>query len=155
MIKLNQNTGPKPYTDMNTKLRKKAKNNFEKYFFKLINSAVFRKTLENVRKYRHIKLVTTDWIRGYLVSKPNYHITELFTDFTLLAIKWKKTQILANKSVPLGLSILDLSKTVMYDFWYDYVKPKHSENTKLYYMDTYSIIVQIKTAFLWRHCRRC
>ena len=60
-----------------------------------------------------------------------------------------------NKSVPLGLSILDLSKTVMYDFWYDYVKPKHSENTKLYYMDTYSIIVQIKTAFLWRHCRRC
>ena len=87
MIKLNQNTGPKPYTDMNTKLRKKAKNNFEKYFFKLINSAVFRKTLENVRKYRHIKLVTTDWIRSYLVSKPNYHITELFTDFTLLAIK--------------------------------------------------------------------
>ena len=155
MIKLNQNTGPKPYTDMNTKLRKKAKNNFEKYFFKLINSAVFRKTLENVRKYRHIKLVTTDWIRSYLVSKPNYHITELFTDFTLLAIKWKKTQILMNKSVPLGLSILDLSKTVMYDFWYDYVKPKHSENTKLYYMDTYSIIVQIKTAFLWRHCRRC
>ena len=53
-----------------------------------------------------------------------------------------------NKSVPLGLSILDLSKTVMYDFWYDYVKPKHSENTKLYYMDTYSITVQIKTAFL-------
>ena len=67
MIKLNQKAEPKPYTDMNTKLRKKAKNNFEKYFFKLINSAVFRKTLGNVRKYRHIKLVTTDWIRAYLV----------------------------------------------------------------------------------------
>ena len=74
---------------MNTKLRQKAKNNFEKDFFKLMNNAVFGKTMENVRKYRDIKLVTTERIRNYLVSEPNYHTTKCFTE-NLLAIEMKK-----------------------------------------------------------------
>ena len=74
---------------MNTKLRQKAKNNFEKDFFKLMNNAVFGKTMENVRKYRDIKLVTTERIRNYLVSEPNYHTTKFFTE-NLLAIEMKK-----------------------------------------------------------------
>ena len=101
---------------MNTKRRQKAKNNFEKEFLKLMNNAVFGNTMENVRKYRDIKLVTTERRRKYLVSEPNYHTTKFFTE-NLLATEMKKTQILMNKPVYLGLSILDISKTVMYEFW--------------------------------------
>ena len=128
---------------MNTDLRRKAKNIFEKYFFKLMNNELFEKTMENVREHRHIKLVTTERRRNYLVSEPNYHTTKFFTE-SLLAIEMRKTQILMNKPVYLGLSILDLSKTVMYEFWYDYVKPKYGENAKLCYMDTDSFIVHVK-----------
>ena len=109
---------------MNTKLRQKAKNNFEKDFFKLMNNAVFRKTMENVRKHRNIKLIATKRKRNYLVSQPNYHTTKFFTKI-LLATEMRKTQILMNNPVYLGLSILDLSKTVMHEFWYDYVNPKY------------------------------
>ena len=109
-----------------------------------MNNAVFGKTMENVRKHRDIKLVTTERRRNYLVSEPNYHTTKFFTE-NLLAIEMRKTQILMNKPVYLGLSILDLSKTVMYEFWYDYVKPKYGENAKPCYMDTDSLIVPVKT----------
>ena len=109
---------------MNTKLRQKAKNNFEKDFFKLMNNAVFRKTMENVRKHRNIKLIATKRKRNYLVSHSNYHTTKFFTK-NLLATEMRKTQILMNNPVYLGLSILDLSKTVMHEFWYDYVNPKY------------------------------
>ena len=129
---------------MNTKLRQKAKNNFEKDFFKFMNNAVFGKTMENVRKHRNIKLVTTERRRNYLVSEPNYHTTKFFIE-NLLAIGMRKTQILMNKPVYLVLSKLDLSKTVMFKFWCDYVKPKYDENAKLCYTDTDSFIVQMIT----------
>ena len=115
---------------MNTEPRQKVKNNFEKDLFKLMNNAVSEKAMGNVRKHRNIKLVTTERRRTYLVSKPNYHAAKFFTE-NLLAIEIKQTQILMNKPVYLGLSILDLSKTVMYEFCYDYVKPKYGENAKL------------------------
>ena len=87
---------------MNTNLRQKAKNNFEKKFFKMMNNAVFRKTMDNVRKQRNIKLVTTERRRNYLVSKPDYRTTKFFTEH-LLAIELRKTQRLVNKPVYLGL----------------------------------------------------
>ena len=93
VIKFNQNAWLKPYIDMNTDLRKKAKNDFETDFLKLINNAVFGKTMENVRKHRDIKLVTTERRRNYLVSEPNYHTTKFFTE-TLLAIEMKKQRYL-------------------------------------------------------------
>ena len=128
---------------MNTDLRKKAKTDFEKDFLKLMINAVFRKTIENVRKNRDIKLVKTKRRKNYLVSEPNYHTIKLFTE-NLLAIEMKKIKILMNKSVCLGLSILELSKISMYNFRYNYVKPKYGEKEKLCYMDTYSFIVYIK-----------
>ena len=86
-----------------------------------------------MRKHRDIKLVTTKRRRNYLVSKPNYHTTKFFTQYLLAEeIKKKqKTQILMNKLVYLGLSILELSKILIYEFWYDYAKPKYSEKAKL------------------------
>ena len=90
---------------MNTKLRTEAKNDFEKDFFKLINDAVFGKTMENVRKHRDIKLVTTDERRNQLVSEPNYHITKYFSE-DLSANEMKRTKVKMNKSVYLGFSIL-------------------------------------------------
>ena len=80
------------------------KNEFEKYFFELMKNAIFRKTVENERKYRDIKLVTTERRKNYLVSKTNYHTTKLFTE-NLLAIQMRKTQILMNKLVSLDVLI--------------------------------------------------
>ena len=113
VIRFNQNASLKSYIAMNTDLRKKTKNDFEIIFFKLMNNAVFGKIMENGRKHRDIKLVTTERRRNYLVSEPNYHITKFFTE-KLLAIEMKKTEILMNKPVYLGLSTLELSKILMY-----------------------------------------
>ena len=129
---------------MNTKLRKKAKNEFGKDFFTLMNNSVFGKTMENERKDRDIKLVTTDKRRNQLVSEPNYHTTKYFSE-NLLAIEMKKTKVKMNKPVYLGMSILDISKTLMYEFWYNYIKPKYGDRAKLCYTDTDSIVIHIIT----------
>ena len=97
---------------MNTELKQKAKNNFEKDFVKLMNNAVFGKTMEIVIKHKHIKLVTTKRKNNYLLSQTNNHTTKFFME-NVLTMKMRKTQIIMNKPVYLGLSILDLSKTVM------------------------------------------
>ena len=144
VIQFNQESWLKPYIGMNTELRKQAKYNFEKDFFKLMNNAVFGKTMENVRKHRDIKLATTGKRRNQLVSEPNYHITKWFSE-NLFAIETKKTKVKMNKPVYLGLSILEISKTLMYEFWYDYTKPKYGDNVKLCYMDNDSFIMHFKT----------
>ena len=87
-----------------------------------MNNAVFGKAMKNVRKHRDIKLVATERRRNYLVSDASYHATKFFTE-PLLAIEMKKAQILMNKPVYLGLSIPELGKILMYEFWHDYVKP--------------------------------
>ena len=129
---------------MNTKLKKEAKNEFEKDFFKLMNNAAFGKTMENVRKHRDIKLVTTDRRRNQLASEPNYHTTKCFLE-KLMAIEMKETEVKINKPVYLGISILDIKKTLMYKFWYDYIKPKYQDRAKLCYMDTDNFVIHIET----------
>ena len=119
----------------------KVKNSFEKDFFKLMYNAVFGKTVENLKKHRDIKLVTIESRRNYLVSELNYH-TKFFAE-NLLATEMKKTQITMN----LGLSILDLS---MYEFWYDYVKPKYGEREKLCYMNTDSSVLHVKKEDIYK-----
>ena len=115
---------------MNTKLKTDAKNDFEKDFLKLINNSAFGKTMENVRKHRDIKLVARDKRRNHLVSEPNYHTTKWFSE-DLLAIQMKKTKVKMNKPAYFGMSILDISKTLMYEFWYDCVKTKYQDKAKL------------------------
>ena len=99
--------------------------------------------MENVRKHRDIKLATTDMRGNQLVSEPNYHTTKWFPE-KLLAIEAKKAKVKMNKPIYLGLSILEISKTLMYNIWYDYMKPKYGDDVKLCYMDTDSFIMHIK-----------
>ena len=130
VIQFNQKAWLQEYIDINTELRKQAKNDFEKNFFKLMNNSVFGKTMDNVRKHRDIKLVTTDKIRNQLISEPNYHPTKYFSE-NFVAIEMKKIKLKMNKPVYLGLSILEISKTIMYEFWYDYIKTKCQNNGNL------------------------
>ena len=120
IIKFNQEAWLKPYVDMNTELRKEAKNDFEKDLFKLMNNSVFGKTMENIRKHREIKLVTTDKKRSKLVSEKNYHTINLISE-DLSIIEMKKPKVKMNKPIYLGLSISEISKILMYEFWYDYI----------------------------------
>ena len=144
IIEFNQEAWLKPYIDMSTELRKIAKNDFSKDFFKLMNNAVFGKTMENVRKQRDIKLVTTDKKRSKLVSEPNYHTINLISE-NLSITEMRRTKLKMNKPIYLGLSILDISKLLMYEFWYDYMKSKYDDIVKLCYLDTDSFIINIKT----------
>ena len=144
IIEFNQESWLKKYIDMNTELRKIAKNDLEKDFFKLMNNPVFGKTMENVRKHRDIKLVTTDKKGSKLVSEPNYHTMNYISE-DLSIIEMKRTKVKMNKPIYLGLSILEISKLLMSEFWYDYMKSKYDDNVKLCYVDTDSFIMNIKT----------
>ena len=107
-------------------------------------NAVFGESMEQVRNHRDIRLVTTNQKRWQLVSEPNYHTTKRFSE-DLIAIKMEKTEIKMNKPIYLGLATLDISKTLMYGFWYDYLKPKYDNNIGLCYMDTDSFIFHVET----------
>ena len=102
------------------------------------------KTMENVRKHRCIKFVTTDKRRDQLASEPNYHTPKHFSE-NLTAIEMRKTKVKINQPIYLNMSILDITKTLMYQFWHYYIKPKYKDNTKLCYMGTDSFVIYIKT----------
>ena len=148
VIEFKQEAWLKPYIGMNTDLRKDAKNDFEKDLFKLMNNSVFGKTMENIRNHRDIKLVTTNAQRRKYVSEPNYTASKCFSK-DLMAIKMRKTKVQMNKPVYLEQAILDISKTLMYEFYYEYLKPKYGDKVKLCYMDTDSFIIHV---LLQRHC---
>ena len=149
VISFNHNECLKSNIEMNIELRTEEINDFEKDLSKLMNNAVFNKTMKTVRKHTDIKLVTIEIITNYFVPESNYHKTIFFTG-NLLAIEMKKTQITMNKPVYLGLSILDISKFKMYEFWYDYLIPKYNEKATLCYMDTDNLIVQVKTEDIYK-----
>ena len=106
----------KDYIITNIEERKKTDSEFKKDFYKLMCNAVFGKSMEQVRNHIDIRVVTTDKKRCQLVSEPNYHTTKRFSK-DLIAIEMKKTEIKMNKPIYLGLAILDISKTLMYEFW--------------------------------------
>ena len=144
-IEFDQSPWLKTYIDFNTQLRTEATNDFEKDFFKLMNDSVFGKTMENTRKHRNIKLVTTEEKYLRTVMKPNFKSGVLFGE-NLMGCEMGKIKVVMNKLVYLGPAILDLSKIVMYEFHYDYMVPKYSlEKLKLCYKDTDSLVYDIKT----------
>ena len=148
-IKFEESAWLKPYIDLNTNLRAKATNDFEKDFFKLMNNSVFGKTMENIRNRVDIRLVTRESQAKKLTCKPNYQNHTIFCE-NLTAVHMKKVSLKFNKPVYLGMSILDLSKTLMYDFHYNYIKPKYGENAKLLFTDTDSLAYEIQTEDFYR-----
>ena len=131
IIQFDQEAWLKPYIDMNTKLRKEAKKkDFEKDFFKSMNNAVFGKTMENVTNHRDIKIVTNDKRRSILALEPNYHLSKRMSK-DLMIMEMNKVEVKMNKPIYLGQAILDISKTLMYEFCYDYIKPKYGDKARL------------------------
>ena len=133
----------KPYIDFDTQLRTLATNDFEKDFFKLMNNSVFGKMMENIRKHKNIKLVTNKAQYLKTVMKPNFKSGVLFGE-NLMGCEMGKVKVVMKKPIYLGQVILDLSKIVMYEFHYDYMKPKFKD-LQLCYMDTDCLIYNIKT----------
>ena len=109
-----------------------------------MNNSVFGKTMENVRNHRDIKLVATGKRTSILVSEPNYHSIKYISK-DLLVMEIKKTEVKLNKPIYLGQAIIDICKTLMYKFWYDYIKPNYGDKARLCYMDTDSFLMNIKT----------
>ena len=100
--------------------------------------------MENMRNHRDIKLVTTDKTRSIIASEPNYHLTKYISK-DLLVMEMRKTEVKINKPIYLGQAVLDISKSLMYEFWYDYIKPKYGDKERLCYMDTDSFVMHVKT----------
>ena len=143
-IKFKESAWMKPYIDMNTELRAKAKNNFEKDHYKLMNNSVFGKTMENIRNRVNVKLVNNEEKARKLIAKPNYKSSKIFSE-NLISVHMKKTSLVMNKPVYLGACILDLSKPIMYDFHYNYIKPMYGDKAKLLFTDTDSLMYEIET----------
>ena len=139
----------KKYIDLNTKLRTEAKNNFEKDFFKLMNNSVFGKTMENVRNRVDKQLVNNEEKAVKLFSKTNFDKRAISSEY-LIAVHMHKTKLKLNKPIYLGMSILELSKTLMYDFHYNYIKPKYGENAELLFTDTDSLMYEIRTGDFYK-----
>ena len=143
-ISFKQSPWMRPYIQKNTKLRMAATNTFEKDFFKLMINSVFGKTTENLRKRQSIKIVDNRKDALKEIKKPNFERATIF-DKNLVALHMQKTEIYFNKPVYVGQAILDLSKTLMYDFHYNYIKPKYGKKAELLFTDTDSLMYQIQT----------
>ena len=143
-IKFYQSPWMEPYIRKNTELRKEAKNASEKDFFKLMNNSVFGKTIENIRKRQNVKLIDDRKKAVKLSSKPNFDRATIF-DEHLVAIHMKKTEVYFNKPIYVGQAILDLSKTLMFDFHYNYIKKKYGQKAELLMTDTDSLMYLIQT----------
>ena len=150
-IKFVESEWMKPYIDKNTNLRAKAKNNFEKDFYKLMNNSVFGKTMENIRNRVDVKLVNTEEKLRKLVAKPNLKGPPKIFNENLVSVHMKKTSLTMNKPVYLGMCILDLSKTIMYDFHYNYIKSKYGDKAKLLFSDTDSFMYEIETEDFYKN----
>ena len=149
VIEFQQSKWMKAYIMLNTRLRKETRNEFEKDFFKLMNNSVFGKTMENIRDHKDMKLVTSDKKYQKYVMKPNFKDGHPFSKH-LFAAKMGKREITMNKPVYLGQAILDVSKMLMYEFHYNYMRPKYGSKVKLCYMDTDSFVYEIETEDFYR-----
>lgn len=147
VLQFRQSTWLKPYIDLNTEMRTKATSEFEKNFFKLMANAVYGKTMENVRGRVDIS-IKSYWEGRYgvgqMISQPNFKRCIIY-DENLVAVEMEKMSITMNKPIAVGMAVLDLSKIVMYDYYYNHLKVKYGDKLRLAYTDTDSFIISVKT----------
>ena len=149
VLEFDQSPWLKQYIDYNTEKRKNAKNDFEKDFFKLMNNSVFGKTMENIRKRVDVRLVTDEKKLLKLTSKPTYVSSKIFNE-NLVAVHKIKETLTLNRPAYVGMCILDLSKTLMYDFHYKYIKEKYGQKAKLLFTDTDSLTYEIEAKDVYK-----
>ena len=143
VLEFNQSPWLKQYIDFNTQKRTQAKNTFEKDFFKLMNNSVFGKTMENIRKRVDVRLITDEKKLLKMASKPTYVSSKIFNE-NLVAVHKIKETLTLNRPAYVGMCILDLSKTLMYDFHYNYIKEKYGNKARLLFTDTDSLTYEIE-----------
>uniref|UniRef100_UPI00358FFFAA uncharacterized protein n=1 Tax=Myxine glutinosa TaxID=7769 RepID=UPI00358FFFAA len=153
VLKFNQSHWLKGYIDFNTQRRTESKTDFEKDFYKLMNNAVFGKTMENVRKRQNIRLSTSWKQASKLINRPSFTRAEVFTE-NFCAIHLIKESIEMNKPIYIGTTILDLSKSLMYDYFYNNLRKKYQNDVNLLYMDTDSFILKINTNDVYSDMKR-
>ena len=149
MLEFNQSPWLKQYIDFNTEKQKHAKNSFEKDFFKLMNNSVFGKTMENLRKRVDVRLVTNEKKLDKLTSKPTFVSSKIFNK-NLMAVHKVKETLTLNRPAYVGVCILDLSKTLMYDFHYNYIKKKYDNRARLLFTDTDSLTYEIEAEDVYK-----
>ena len=149
VLEFNQSPWLKQYIDFNTLKRTQAKNSFEKDFFKLMNNSVFGKTMENIRKRVDVRLVTNEKKLLKMASKPTYVSSKIFNE-NLVAVHKIKETLTLNRPAYVGMCILDLSKTLMYDFHYNYIKEKYGDKARLLFTDTDSLTYEIEAEDVYR-----
>lgn len=145
-IRFNQKAWLKPYIDLNTKLRQEAKNDFEKDFYKLMNNSVYGKQMENVRKRCEVKLLTSF---ESFIKQDKYNTRTIINEKTILLHRQKKITKL-NKPIYGGFAVLELSKLLMYRFYYNVLKEKYGDRIKLLGTDTDSLIIYIETEDVYK-----
>ena len=144
VLEFDQSPWLRQYIDFNTQKRVGAKNAFEKDFFKLMNNSFYGKTCENLRKRVDVRLVTDQNKLSKLASKPTYVNSKIFTE-DLVAVHKIKETLKLDRPAYVGMCILDLSKTLMYDFHYNYIKKRYNNKAKLLFTGTDSLCYEMET----------